>query len=69
VPPVGEAAGLHNGDVSAIYAAGLACRPVAETVRDTWQWLQEEGDPPVRDGGLKHGLDPEREREVLAGLR
>ncbi len=68
VPPVGEAAGVHDGDVSAIYAAGLVCRSVEETVRDTWRWLQEEGDPPVREGGLRHGLDPDREREVLASL-
>jgi len=68
VPPDGEAAGVHDGDVSAIYAAGLVCRPVEDTVRDTWRWLEEEGDPPVREGGLKHGLDPDREREVLAGL-
>jgi hypothetical protein len=68
VPPVGEDAAIHDGDVSAIFAAGLTCRPVTETVADTWQWLQDEGDPPVREGGLKHGLDPDREREVLAGL-
>ena len=68
VPPDGEDAAVHDGDVSAIYAAGLTCRPVQETVADTWRWLQAEGDPPVRDGGLKHGLDPDREREVLAGL-
>jgi hypothetical protein len=41
---------------------------VSETVADTWRWLQAEGDPPVREGGFKHGLDPEREREVLASL-
>ncbi len=68
VPPVGEGAALHDGNVDAIYAAGLVCRPVSETVADTWRWLQTEGDPPVREGGLKHGLDPEKEREVLAGL-
>lgn len=68
IPPVGEGAAMHDGDVSAIYAAGLTCRPVTETVADTWRWLQDEGDPPVREGGLRHGLDPERERKVLAGL-
>jgi nucleoside-diphosphate-sugar epimerase len=68
VPPVGEDAAIHDGDVSAIFAAGLTCRPVTQTVADTWRWLQDEGDPPVREGGLKHGLDPDREREVLAGL-
>jgi nucleoside-diphosphate-sugar epimerase len=66
LPPYGEGASLHDGDVSAIYAAGLVCRPVEETVADTWAWLQAEGDPPI--GRIKHGLDPDREREVLASL-
>jgi 2'-hydroxyisoflavone reductase len=68
VPPDGEAAGLHTGDVSAVYAAGLTCRPVRATVADTWAWLQEEGDPPPPTGRPGHGLDPERERQVLATL-
>ncbi len=66
LPPDGEAAGLHDGDVSAAYAAGLTCRPVAETVIDTWAWLQAEGDPAGRG---RHGLDAAKEREVLASLR
>jgi hypothetical protein len=66
-PPYGELAGLHDGDVRAIYEAGLVCRPVTETVTDTWRWLLAEGDPPVREGRPQHGLDPEREREVLEG--
>jgi nucleoside-diphosphate-sugar epimerase len=68
LPPEGEAAGLHTGDVSRIYAAGLTCRPVTETVADTWAWLQAEGDPPARPGSQGHGIDPDREREVLASL-
>jgi 2'-hydroxyisoflavone reductase len=68
LPPGGEAAGMHSGDVSAVYAAGLTCRPIRETVADTWAWLQKEGDPPVPAGRPAHGLDPEREREVLASL-
>jgi 2'-hydroxyisoflavone reductase len=68
LPPDGEAAGMHTGDVTRAYAAGLTCRPVLETVADTWAWLQAEGDPPTRPGRPAHGLDPEREREVLAGL-
>jgi 2'-hydroxyisoflavone reductase len=59
-------AGLHDGDVSAAYAEGLTCRPVEETVADTWRWLQAEGDPPP--GRLEHGLNPETERRVLASL-
>jgi 2'-hydroxyisoflavone reductase len=68
LPPDSEAAGLHTGDVSKVYAAGLTCRPVAETVTDTWAWLQAEGDPPARPGRPAHGLDPDRERAVLASL-
>lgn len=43
VPPTGELAALHDGDVSAAYAAGLRCRPVRETVEATWRWLQDDG--------------------------
>jgi 2'-hydroxyisoflavone reductase len=68
VPPGSELAGLHSGDVSKAYAAGLACRPVKETVADTWAWLQREGDPPIPAGRPRHGLDPDRERELLASL-
>jgi nucleoside-diphosphate-sugar epimerase len=69
VPPDGELAGLHSGDVSAAYGVGLRCRPVTETVSDTWKWLQAEGDPDsLRDGSV--GLPARREEEVLtaAGL-
>jgi 2'-hydroxyisoflavone reductase len=68
VPPDSELAGLHTADVSAVYAAGLTCRPVLDTVADTWAWLQAEGDPPKPAGRPGHGLDPGREREVLASL-
>jgi 2'-hydroxyisoflavone reductase len=65
LPPTGEAAGLHDGDVSAAYAAGLTCRPIEETIADTWQWLQAEGYPEARPGT---GLDPDSERRVLDSL-
>jgi 2'-hydroxyisoflavone reductase len=68
LPPTQEYAGLHDGDVSAIHAAGLNCRPVRETVADTWRWLQEEGYPPSRPGLPEHGLSPDTERRVLASL-
>jgi hypothetical protein len=61
-----ELIGLHTGDVSAAYAAGLSCRPIEETVADTWAWLQAEGDPPPAPDRPAHGVDPGREREVLA---
>jgi 2'-hydroxyisoflavone reductase len=68
VPPDGEDAAVHDIDVSAAYAAGLACRPVAETVADTWRWLQDEGYPEPRPGRPEHGLSPDTERQVLASL-
>jgi len=69
VPPDSELAGLHTADVSAAYAADLACRPVLETVADTWAWLQREGDPPAAAGRPSHGLDPVKEQQVLASIR
>jgi len=53
VPPTGELAGLHALDTSAAAAAGLRCRPMPETVADTWAWLQREGLPerPTNRGG------------------
>jgi hypothetical protein len=53
--PVGHAfRWLHDGDVSRAYAAGLRCRPVAQTVADTWQRLRTVGGcqraPTARNG-------------------
>ena len=68
VPPDGELAGLHAGDVSAAYARGLRCRPVAAMIADTWSWLLAEGDPLALSDGTV-GLSPEREARVLATLQ
>jgi hypothetical protein len=47
--------------------AGLRCRPVAETVADTWRWLQQIGGAaPQRPDRPAVGLDPEVEAKVLA---
>jgi len=54
------------------HAAGLRCRPIAETVRDTWAWLSELGDatpasgPATRAGTPRPGIDPEKEAHILA---
>ncbi|HEY3545571.1 MAG TPA: NAD-dependent epimerase/dehydratase family protein [Propionicimonas sp.] len=66
LPPTGEYAGLHDGDVSAAYAAGLACRPVAETVADTWAWLRAEGLPaPAHPERAAAGMDAAAEARLL----
>jgi nucleoside-diphosphate-sugar epimerase len=68
VPPTGEMAGLHDCDVSAAYSAGLRCRPMEETVADTWDWLQREepGKAPTDRAG-RLGLTAEQEERLLAG--
>ena len=66
VPPDHEYAAMHDSDVERAHAAGLRCRPVGDTVRDTWQWLSAlPAPPPLRPGSAPPGLAPEREREVL----
>ncbi|MET9813913.1 NAD-dependent epimerase/dehydratase family protein [Streptomyces sp. NPDC006355] len=58
---------LHSADVSRAVAAGLRCRPVQETVADTWRWLQDiGGTAPQRPDRTRKGLDPEVEAKVLA---
>ncbi|MED7954911.1 reductase [Kitasatospora sp. NPDC058201] len=59
---------MHGSDVAKAVAAGLRCRPVAETVADTWAWLTAiGGTAPQRPDRPKVGLDPELEAKVLAG--
>ncbi|WP_241200134.1 NAD-dependent epimerase/dehydratase family protein [Streptomyces sp. NBC_01260] len=59
---------VHQGDVSRAYATGLHCRPVRETVADTWTWLCElGGSAPQRPDRPAVGLDPQTEAKLLAG--
>jgi 2'-hydroxyisoflavone reductase len=65
VPRGGEFAGFLEVHTSRAAAAGLVCRPVAETVADTWAWLQREGFPPQRPDRAVHGLPREIEDRLL----
>ncbi|WP_433348676.1 reductase [Micromonospora sp. CA-111912] len=71
--PVGhEYRWLHERDVERAYATGLACRPAAETVADTWAWLREVGTAPPSAGRPPRapvGLAPQREAALLAAAR
>jgi 2'-hydroxyisoflavone reductase len=70
VPPTGELVGLHESDTRAAYEAGLRCRPVQETVADTWAWLQAEGEPAYAHAErLPTGLDAATEARILARSR
>ncbi len=62
--PLPDYAGMINRDVSAAVAAGLTCRPLAETARDTLAWHRAIGAPE-----LKCGLDPADEARVREAWR
>lgn len=67
IPPGDEYSWMLAAGVERAHAAGLRCRPVEETVRDTWEWLVAVGRrPPLRPDRDPPGLDPEKERAALA---
>jgi 2'-hydroxyisoflavone reductase len=53
--------GAHTYDAAKAVAAGLRCRPLADTVADTLAWDQQRGQP-----DLRAGLSSDMERELLA---
>ncbi|MFY1650121.1 NAD-dependent epimerase/dehydratase family protein [Solwaraspora sp. WMMB762] len=58
---------LHRGDVSRALSAGLRCRPVAETVADTWAWLASvDHRPALRTDLPPLGLGADQEAALLA---
>ncbi|MFF1869482.1 NAD-dependent epimerase/dehydratase family protein [Kitasatospora herbaricolor] len=59
---------LYGAETSKAFADGLRCRPVAETVADTWAWLKELGGvSPQRPDRPVLGLSPEAESAALRG--
>jgi nucleoside-diphosphate-sugar epimerase len=50
--------------------AGLVCRSLGETVRDTWMWLRTGGAPLELPAGHirreEHGIDSSKERDLLS---
>ncbi len=61
-------AGVWRIDSTGAQAAGLRCRPLAETVAATWEWLQSGGTPVAHPRSAEHGISMERETEILAKL-
>ncbi|WP_344936088.1 NAD-dependent epimerase/dehydratase family protein [Sphaerisporangium flaviroseum] len=50
-------------------AAGLRCRPVGETVRDTWDWLKDQDHTALENrlpSWKRHGIAPEKEARILS---
>lgn len=64
IPPRGETAGFMRRSIQRALAAGLTFRPLADTVRDTLTFYHQQ--TPERQAQLRAGMDPAREKEVLA---
>jgi nucleoside-diphosphate-sugar epimerase len=66
--PPGEAHdAMHRSDVTKAVAAGLRCRPVVDTVADTWAWLETLDAPPAPPRDLPPvGLDADTEADLLS---
>ncbi|MBZ4319575.1 NAD-dependent epimerase/dehydratase family protein [Streptomyces huiliensis] len=66
LPPGEDHTTIFGAGVGKALATGLRCRPVAETVADTWTWLESlGGKPPLRPDRTPVGLDPETEAKLL----
>ena len=67
VPPDGDSAGFARRSIRRAIEKGLTFRPLAVTARDTLDFYNAE--PEERKAKLRAGLDPAREKEVLAAWR
>ena len=70
IPPGPEFAGLRSTNTDRARSSGLRCRPVDQTVVDTWAWMTAAGStaaaPPA---ALRLGLDPVKEQAALTEWR
>ena len=69
VPETGETGGFLEVDTARAHATGLRCRPVEDTVADTWEWIKAEGAPTPLPDRPRHGLPVEIEERLLARVR
>lgn len=61
-------AGVWAVDSRRAVEAGLRCRPIADTVRDAWEWWAGEGRPVDHPRPAEHGIAAEKEARILASL-
>jgi 2'-hydroxyisoflavone reductase len=67
VPEAPDGSGPWLASSAKALAAGLACRPVAETIRDTWDGLRSGlWTPKFKQGDLEVGMAAEKEAAILA---
>lgn len=57
--------GMFSIDTSRAAKRSLTCRPITETVSDTWAWLQSGGQAKLPVGRSAPGLSAEKERAAL----
>src|ERR1700704_5038524 len=62
-PTKGDTAGASLTSAKAASKAGLRCRPLEDTVRDTLEWFRSLS--AERQGKLRAGLDPHKEADTL----
>jgi nucleoside-diphosphate-sugar epimerase len=58
--------GVWRVDSAAAAARGLSCRPLAETVADTWTWMQEGHASGGDERAAEIGISREREQRILS---
>ncbi|TDD17860.1 NAD-dependent epimerase/dehydratase family protein [Nonomuraea diastatica] len=61
-------AGVWQVDSVRAHSAGLGCRPLSETVRDTWEWIRTTREVANNERSNEIGISTEREREILSLL-
>ena len=67
LPPDHEFRGMQQADVERAHASGLRCRPIEDTVVDTWDWLTSVGmEPALRADREPPGLASVKEHAALA---
>jgi nucleoside-diphosphate-sugar epimerase len=60
--------GMWSVDSTRAVAAGLTCRPIEQTIAETWTWLQAGGRTVQHARAAEHGIDPAKEAKILAEL-
>jgi 2'-hydroxyisoflavone reductase len=69
IPVSPEGAAAWEVSTGKAEAAGLRCRPVTETVRDTWDWLKDQDHAALEKrlpSWRRHGIAPDKEARILA---
>ncbi|WP_457031212.1 NAD-dependent epimerase/dehydratase family protein [Kitasatospora sp. P5_F3] len=69
-PAAPDWSGIWTADSAKAAKAGLRTRPLADTVADTWAWIQQRGpaDAPYRQGSTALGIDRAKEQQLLTAL-